>query len=376
MEFRLNRSAHLLLIGSSLMLLSACGGGSTASEADPEGVSGGKRFSECGRVACKPLPTGMYESAGFDDPVGRAVDSTALKGVLVRVSWKVCGDDQACLLDSVQDQLDKASQANLKVSLMVLDGDEAPDGVKSRCTTFDFLKRGQPASMCLAWDDHYLADKKALIAALGSRFDAHPALAYVYFTGACSTNGAEGHCRVDEAAYTAAGYTPQKLSNAYLSIMDAYREAFAATPIAFEVHTVFDSPDLWQGVWDHVSASGRVGVAAWWCSERLSVNGNDTAPVWPIVEAAAQSSFTVCQTVGNFTQQPYRFSDPALNLDYGDELNWNQADVDRSFEETMNWMQGYAVHAGQASMIDRFSVAEIWSTDLSNPNFQARLLLF
>ena len=377
MPHLLRKIFNFILLYSLLLFLSACGsGGDDSTVMSGDGNDAGNQSQDCGSVACKPLPLGVFESAGINDPVGNAVDTVALKGVLVRISWKVCGDDQACLFDTVQEQLDKATASNIKVSLMIMDGDEVPDGVKSRCTLFAFEKRGEPASMCLAWDDNYLADKIALIKALGQRFDSHPALAYVYFTGACSTNGAEGHCRIDEAAYTTAGYTPEKLTNAYLSIMDAYREAFLATPIAFEVHAIFNSANLWQDVWDHVSASGRVGVAAWWCSERLSVKGNDTVPVWSIVEAAAQSSFTVCQTVGNFSSQPYRFTDTGLGLDYGIEADWNQGDVDLAFQQTMDWMQGYAVHGGQTSMINRFSVAEIWTTDLSNPDLQARLLLF
>ncbi len=32
----------------------------------------------------------------------------ALKRVLVRFAWDACGNDQACLLDEIEDQLDKA----------------------------------------------------------------------------------------------------------------------------------------------------------------------------------------------------------------------------------------------------------------------------
>jgi len=363
----------IIILYYPLIIISGCGGGSGGVSGDQPGD--GQQVN-CGNDPCKPLPKGVFESAGFNDPVSAAVDSSAVQGVLVRISWNACADDQACLFDLVQDQLDKAQVANLKVSLLIMDGDEAPARVKSRCTTFDFSKRGSPASMCLAWDDNYLIDKIAMVNALGQRFDSHPALAYMYFTGACSTNGAEGHCRIDEAAYTSAGYTAEKLTNAYLSIMDAYRSAFPSTPIAFEVHAIFDSADLWQSVWDHVSTTGRVGVAAWWCSERLSVNGNETVPVWPIVQAAAQKSFSVCQTVANFSRQPYRFSDLNLGLDYGDETYWDQNDVNLAFADTVDWVQGYAVHSGQNAMISRFSVIESWTVDLVSPEFQARLLQF
>ncbi len=353
-----------------MLLLTACGGGAgETSDIVPT-------VGACGEVECKALPAGVYESAGPNDPVGNVVTSVAVKGVLLRVSWKVCGDDLNCLYDAVKLQLDKALSKNLHVALMIMDSDEAPAGVKSQCKTFDFSFRGNPATMCLAWDKNYLQDKQRLISELGLRFDSHPALAYVYFTGACSTNGAEGHCRVDQAAYTTAGYTPTVLADAYVQIMNMYRTAFPSTPIAFEVHAIFDSASVWNSVWDSVAQSGRVGVAAWWCAERLSLNGNETTPVWPIIQKAAASSFSVCQTVGEFSNSPYRFTDSTLALDYGLIDTWVAADSEKSFNETLDWAQGYAVHALQPATINRFSVIETWSVDLKNTLFQSRLLLF
>jgi len=369
MNITANRAKYLVLLFSVLFI--ACG----ENKQSPQEEQASKPFG-CNTSPCKPLPLGVYESAGINDPVGNAVDSPALKGVLVRISWKVCGDDLNCLYDTVQEQLDKALTSNLSVGLMIMDGDEAPDAVKAKCTTFDFMKRDIPASMCLAWDTAYIEEKTWLLDELGARFDSHPALAYLYFTGACATNGAEGHCRIDESAYTLAGYTPSRLINAYKAIMSAYRTAFPTTPIIFEAHTIFDSVEPWQSLWDQESSSGRVGVASWWCSERLSVNGNETQPVWNIVQEAAQTSFAICQTVGNFTNQPYRFSDPSLDLDYGVETEWNIDDSINAFEQTLNWAQGFNVHVGQPSVINRFSVIETWTVDLKNPDFQDKLLLF
>jgi len=369
MSIKVNLPKYLLALFT--VMFTACGGSAEVPRAEILA-----RPFNCNIEQCKPIPQGVFESAGLNDPVGNVANSAAVKGVLVRLSWKACGDDLVCLYDMVQEQLDKALSTNLKVGLMIMDGDEAPDFVKTRCQTFDFLKRGEPASMCLAWDTNYIADKTSLIAQLGLRFDSHPALAYIYFTGACSTNGAEGHCRIDENAYAEAGYTQAKLIDAYKSIMSRYRTSFPTTPVIFEAHTIFDSAEPWQSLWDQESSSGRVGVAAWWCSERLSINGNETAPIWSIVQSAAQSSFAICQTVGNFTKQPYRFSDQSLGLDYGLESDWNTTDSQNAFEQTLDWVQGFNVHAGQPSVIQNFSVIEAWSDDLKNPDFQDRLLLF
>lgn len=322
----------------------------------------------------KPLPRGVFASIGglrspADDPVRGVSLGPAVDGVILGVPWDLCGDDQGCLLDAVRRALDSAQARGLQVALAVSDGGSVPPAVAAACQGIDFTFRGTPRRMCLAWDGAYLAAKTTMVRDLGAALDGHPALAYVYFTGACSTNGNEGHCRIDEGAYTRAGYTPERLAGAYLTVMAAYREAFPLTPLAFEVHALFGSAFVWERLWEDVRGSGRVGVAAWWCSERLSVRGHDTVQVWPLVQEAAKASFSVCQPVASFSQSPAQFSDATLGLDYGGA-------PERAFTETMDWAEGRAVHTGLGSPIHRFSVLEPWWSDANAPGFQARLAGF
>ena len=328
----------------------------------------------------KAFPQGVYESAGGvrmagDDVVARTPLIPGQEGVLVRAGWNLCGDDQTCLLDTIAINLESARIRGLKVALAIRDGDHAPPQTKARCTLFPFEFRGEPATMCLPWDNAYLADKTQLIAALGERFDDHPALAHVYFTAACSTNGYEGHCRIDQAQYQAAGYTPEGFDAAYVEILLAYLAAFPDTPITIELHTIFDRSETWSALWEIGQVDQRVGLAAWWCAERLSLRGTDTVPVWPLIQQAAQGSYAICQTVGNFSQQPYRFSDSQLlpPLDYGSEGDWDMSDVIRAFDDTAAWISGSAVHVGQPSTIVPFAAVEVWSEDLRNPPFQPQL---
>ena len=369
-----------------VLAMTACSSGGNSDDTgsgneQDNGADTGDRVESCDAQSCKPLPSGIYESAGINDPVGNISDSAAVVGVLVRHNWNECDDEDAdadnidCLIDAISADLDAAQAKGVMVNLIVMDGHSAPDFVKQRCTVFDYDKQGSPAQMCLPWDENYLADKLALITALG-QFDSHPALALMYFTGACSSNGAEGACSVDETEYTAAGYTPERLAESYRTIMDMYRTAFPTTPLAFEVHEIFASADLWQNLWDHVSDGGRVGVASWWCSERLTLSGSNTVGVWPIVQAAASETFSVCQTVGNFTLQAWRFTDVALGLDYGQADESTDEQILNAFNDTINWAQGWEIHANQTEMIVPYSVIEVWTKDVDNPDFQNRLLQF
>ncbi len=325
----------------------------------------------------RPLPRGVFESTAFlrspsDSVVGNRTAGVR-DGVMLKLPWNFC--DTGCLIEIARRELDAAAARGLSIALAIGDAKDIPAEVKARCQTFNFLFRDEPQTTCVPWDPKYLEAKLALVRALGQALDTHPALAYVYFTGAASTNGMEGHWRVDRTAFTAAGYTPERLLTSYKSILDAYRAAFPRTPLAFEVHAIFESAEPWRSLWDHVKASGRVGVAAWWCAERLSVTGRDTTPIWPIVQEAAELSFSVCQTVSSFLSSPYDFSNPTLGLDYGTEADHDAQDSQRAFTDTLDWAEGKASHTS-APLARRFSVLEPWSQDTAAPGFEARLRAF
>lgn len=328
--------------------------------------------------ALKPLPSGVYKQIGgirspTDNPVQAVSVTDVVHGFGLSVPWDLCGDDEACLFDAIRATLDSAEARGLSVALAIADGANVPPSVKAGCELFSFTFRNVTETMCLAWDPVYLAEKTSFVRRLGAAFDGHPALSYFYFTGPCSTNGVEGHCRVEQNAYTQAGYTSTRLVDAYTEIMRAYVEAFPTTPLAFEVHAIFDDDSPWSDLWQEFGPSGRVGVAAWWCAERLSVAGAETASVFSLVQLAASTSFSVCQTVGSMSQDPWRFSDASLGLDYGTQDAFTSSDVEHAFTDTMDWIEGQAVHAGQAAPIVPFTVLEAWSADADEPTFQSRL---
>ena len=84
----------------------------------------------------------------------------------------------------------------------------------------------------------------------------------------------------------------------------------------------------------------------------------------------------MCQTVGNFTLQAWRFTDVALGLDYGQADESTDVQILNAFNDTINWAQGWEIHANQTEMIVPYSVIEVWTKDVDNPDFQNRLLQF
>jgi hypothetical protein len=44
-----------------------------------------------------------------------------------------------------------------------------------------------------------------------------------------------------------------------------------------------------------------------------------------------------------------------------------------AFEDTLEWVEGSAVHAGQSALPTPFSAIEIWTVDMNNPALQGAL---
>ncbi|MCP4709113.1 MAG: hypothetical protein GY869_10850, partial [Planctomycetes bacterium] len=190
-------------------------------------------------------------------------------------------------------------------------------------------------------------------------FDGDPALTTMYFSYAAMTNGLEFHWRVDQAAYTAAGYTPAVLLDAAKSVLDSYISYFPTTPLAIEGHTVFESEYVFESLYDygHSVIGNRLGIGLWWLASRIVLNtsGNDYETViWPIaVRCQQQGGFIIGQTIGNFTERPDRFDSGA---------GWT---TEEAFTNERLFFNG-----GNADDIT-IDCWEIWTKDLQNPSIVA-----
>lgn len=277
--------------------------------------------------------------------------SPIVRGTLVRIAWAEIhagpGQFDFSLLDS---EFAAASNLDKRISLAVIDSFSQPAWLQAMCTTFAFTFRSESKRSCLPWDPVYLEHKAAMLRALGARYDGNPDLTQVYFTYAAMTNGIEMHWRVDEAAFTAAGYTPTRLAETYAEVFDMHSAAFPTTPISIEVHEVFDSSALAESAYVHCRArlGNRCGVAIWWCAERMTLPPNGESKVWPIALDAAQNGFLTCQTIKSFTQDPGNFG-----------TGWTPV---QAMTSEMAFMYAHGV-----------THWELWTSDVTNASFQTEL---
>jgi hypothetical protein len=297
----------------------------------------------------KAPPSGIYDSGRiiFRDEEAPVVTSYEGfdSGTLIRVEWSFINPSRGVYnFDAIERELELAVQHDSSIHLAVLDSKSMPQYVKDKCQTFDYEFEGNLEQTCVPWNPQYQRYKRELINALGAKFDNHSKLAGVYFTYAAMSNGIEMHFRVDEDQFTTAGYSEDRLLESYNDVMDMYADAFKLTSVIMEVHEVFGEPDLAESAFEHCYdiLGTRCGIAIWWCASRIATNSRESEfSVYPIAKQALELSFAVCQTIGNFTSQAWRF---------GQGLSSEEA-----LRAEMNFFIG-----------EGFNTIEFWTKDLNN----------
>ena len=289
----------------------------------------------------KPHPSGNYVSASSSTATKEAVDPALVNldfvdGTLVRVLWSLVNTGDGVYDWTIIDrELAAAKASNSFIALAIPDSKSMPQFVLDSCKTFDYEFRKDTVQTCLPWDTDYLSAKDKFVSALGDRYDDDENVSGVYFSYAAMGNGLEMHWRVDENDFTDAGYDPELLNLAYQSVFDSYADAFKKTSIIMEVHEVFNSPALAINAYDYCYGriGERCGVAAWWCASRMVTDSNSSEfGVSPVVLLAAEKSFAVCQTIGNFTDQPDRFGSGTSEQMAESEMQFWKSKGNVSFE--------------------------------------------
>lgn len=396
-------TSRTLLPLLALLVVAACdsesptdGGPPPIDAATPPGEDGGASERDAG-----PDDAGRTTpDAGTDTPEvirGRFESTAAVRecgglarwqspdGPLLKFSMDLCGDDIDALADTIVANLDAVTARGHRALVVINQGTNLPDAWLARCETYELSTTRFGGRLCLPWDPSYQADlRAALVDVIGPRVRDHAALEAVYFTTTTMTNGAELHFRVERSDFPYPG--DDVFRGAYRRVMDIHQQAFDV-PVVFEAgHCIWsgESPDcetpldLYRYSRDTYGLR-RTGVAIWNCAERFwagTGTGPETYGVLGLLEEANADGASIgCQTVGNFTRQACRFSDPDVG-DYGASLPSSPGMVppcdedDPAFDpeaacvDTMRWFAGVEARAEPTLRI-RGTWGENWSAEFA-----------
>lgn len=328
---------------------------------------------------------GRFESGSAVTTCG-AINTTwnAPDGALLRMNMNLCGDDMDALAATIVANLDAYVERGGRAILVLNQGINLPASWLAGCATFRLDASPFVGDICLPWDAEYQRLLgEALRTHIGPDVAGHPGLAGVYFTIPTMTNGAEMHFRVARSAFSPypgdAAFT-----DAYLDVMDVYQAAFDV-PVLFEAgHCIFDVRGAPASEVDCATplalyrhardtyGPGAIGVALWNCAERFWHGPDATEDhVRPLLEEATEDGVSMgCQTVGNFTAQPCRFTDDAV-ADYGVQTGVGRDtvctptganDAENACVDTLGWFAGTA-RQSDTSVVLAGTWLESWSAD-------------
>ena len=248
-------------------------------------LAGALAFAACGDPAPSTAPgssagvvkpSGVFASAGALSP--GVVGNAANRGVLIRAYWKELeATEGSYAFDVVDRQVSAVRSAGKKYALAILAGGiGSPDWlIGGRGARYvDHVFRSQSYRLPLMWDSVSLHHMSRLASALGERYGSDTSLALVYVTQ-MTVNGIEGHLNgIDQATFTAAGYTEDRWVHASLRNVKAFATAFPRKALAIEVHELFGSAAPAERIiteaWSDASLGHRVGAGMWW------ISGNST----------------------------------------------------------------------------------------------------
>ncbi|MBS1513197.1 MAG: hypothetical protein JST86_20340 [Bacteroidetes bacterium] len=217
-------------------------------------------------------PKGIFSSAGSTNAV--VLNHAETRGVLVRAFWKdletVEGNFNFTIVDN---QVNAVKAKGKKYSLAILAGGiGSPDWLISQkgAPYFNYTFQGQPYKLPLIWDNITQTCLSKLAVKLAEKYGQDTSLQLVYIPQ-MTANGVEGHLNgFSQSAFTAAGYTESKWTDASITNAKNFATAFSGKALAFEVHDLFNSAVPASGIinslWNDTSLHQRVGAAMWWIS--------------------------------------------------------------------------------------------------------------
>lgn len=302
--------------------------------------------ASCSLAAGIEPPMGLYCSCppttgiGTGSVIPEIAQLDHVDGVLVRLGWRSIEPSPGVYDWSLLDeQIARAEQYGIKVSLAIVNGGSAPSWLASLgVPMFSYEFFDQTSQMPIPWDSTYQARWSQFVSDLGARYANEDTVSLVYATNS-SLNGFEmqlPRSPVDMVNWQAAGYTDALYAESWNNAIDAFVAAFPNHPVSHEVHPVLGSDQVAIDVYQHArdTHGDAVGVlAAWW----MVHNALDVYPgMFELLQSSAYDSHAQVQVANSYTNTPERFSDEGY-----------QGEIDLAIESGVRYM-------------------EVWNNDLLN----------
>ena len=296
-------------------------------------------------------PAGLYCSCppttgnGSGSVIPEVAQLDHVDGVLVRMEWATLEPSPGVYDWSLLDeQISRADQYGIKVSLAVVNGSAAPSWLSSMgVEMFSFKFGTETREMPVPWDSTFQSRWTQFIAAMGARYANEDTISLVYATNS-SRNGFEMQLPfspADQINWQAAGYSDALYADSWKTAIDAFVAAFPNHPVSHEVHPVLGSDDVANDVYQHArdTHGEAVGVlAAWW----MVHNALDVYPgMFEILKDASLASHSQVQVANSYTNTPDRFSDEGY-----------QGEIDLAIESGVRYMEVWNSDLLNASLTD------------------------
>lgn len=302
-------------------------------------------------------PVGLFVCRGPSPTPENEVNFPFIDGWLVRPGWdKVEPQEGKFDWAFIDNEIALAKKLKKKITLSVLGGPQTPEwvyqtGAKEFAYTIP-IGRKREAKIPLLWDEPYLKQWTALIAALGKRYDNEDAVILIHITGATG-NGLEMQLPFmppDRANWEKLGYTPEKVIQGWQRIIDAYADAFPSKPLDTDIHPVLGSDQVATDVMAYGSRKlgRRFGVFGGWLSGKEASQDRHHAGMIALAKEYGPKGFSAWQMIASQTANG---ANPKFN-------NFAPGGLKSAIEQGMSWNARYF---------------EVWETDAMNEQLHSLL---
>lgn len=193
-----------------------------------------------------PIPRGVFDLVRAGSPIDAgALSNPAVDGISIRQKWHDLEPEKGNYRwEYLDGEIARAAKAGKPVLLRIADsGANIPPWVmKNGVKTFTYEDRNPhheegTGTAAIFWDPIYAGARKAMIAALGEHFADNPAVRIVAANpaGARTNDWNIPKTPADVANWKAAGFSPDKLINAGMDIIDATMRSFPHQYVAIAV---------------------------------------------------------------------------------------------------------------------------------------------